>query len=115
MPGIQADGLRGYPLRYQGGDSSLLLTVEERLFTDWYPFHLIRIGAVGFFDAGRTWGVNPVGSENPGWLKDVGVGLRFGNTRSGIGRVVHLDLAFPLDGDSRIDSMQILFKGHASF
>jgi len=109
------NGLRGYPLRYQGGDSSLLLTVEERLFTDWYPFHLIRIGAVGFFDAGRTWGVNPVGSENLGWLKDVGVGLRFGNTRSGIGRVVHLDLAFPLDGDSSIDSMQILFKGHASF
>ncbi|RZV35885.1 MAG: hypothetical protein EX272_09800, partial [Chromatiales bacterium] len=31
-------GLRGYPLRYQVGDSKLLATVEQRFFTDWYPF-----------------------------------------------------------------------------
>jgi len=109
------NGLRGYPLRYQGGESSTLLTLEERLFTDWYPFHLVHIGGALFFDMGRTWGGNPVGGENLGWLKDVGFGLRFGNSRSGIGRVVHLDFAFPLDGDPGIDSLQVLFKGKASF
>ena len=30
-------GLRGYPLRYQTGDSKLLITIEQRYFTDWYP------------------------------------------------------------------------------
>ena len=34
------NGLRGYPLRYQAGTSRALLTVEERYYTDWYPFHL---------------------------------------------------------------------------
>jgi hypothetical protein len=109
------NGLRGYPLRYQGGDGSALFTIEERFFTDWYPFHLFHVGAAVFFDAGRTWGHNPVGGENLGLLKDVGFGLRFGNTRSGIGRVVHLDFAFPLDGGSDISDMQILFKGKSSF
>ena len=28
-------GLRGYPLRYQSGDSKLLLTVEQRYFWNW--------------------------------------------------------------------------------
>ena len=108
-------GLRGYPLRYQGGDAKVLLTLEERLFTDWYPFHLIRIGGAVFFDVGRTWGQNPVGGESLGWLSDVGFGFRFGNTRSGIGRLVHLDFAFPLDRTGDIDSFQILLKGKASF
>src|SRR5208282_6909541 len=48
-------GLRGYPIRFQGGTSSALLTLEERLYTNWYPFRLLRIGGAVFFDAGRTW------------------------------------------------------------
>jgi hypothetical protein len=109
------NGLRGYPLRYQGGEGRVLFTAEERFFTDWYPFRLVRIGGAVFFDAGRTWGENPVGEENLGWLKDVGFGLRFGNTRSGIGTVVHLDIAFPLDGEDSIDSVQLLLEGKTSF
>ncbi|MGI9259075.1 MAG: hypothetical protein ACR2QQ_09575, partial [Gammaproteobacteria bacterium] len=31
-------GLRGYPLRYQSGESKMLFTIEQRYFTDWYPF-----------------------------------------------------------------------------
>ena len=108
-------GLRGYPLRYQGGDRSLLFTVEERYFTSWYPFRLFRIGGAVFFDAGRTWGDNPVGAENLGWLKDVGLGLRIGNNRTGTGKVIHVDLAFPLDGDEDIDSMQFLVEAQSTF
>src|SRR5208283_3575217 len=37
-------GLRGYPLRYQSGSDSALLTVEERLYTQWYPFRLTQVG-----------------------------------------------------------------------
>jgi hemolysin activation/secretion protein len=109
------NGLRGYPLRYQGGDSSVLFTLEQRYFTDWYPFQLFRVGGAVFFDAGRTWGDNPVGAANLGWLRDVGFGLRIGNNRAGTGKVIHVDLAFPLDGEDSIDSVQFLVEARATF
>ena len=108
-------GLRGYPLRYQNGDAKILLTVEQRYFTDWYPFRLFRIGGAVFFDAGRTWGNNPLGGNNLGWLRDVGLGLRFSPTRSGVQKIVHLDIAFPLDGDQSIDNVQILLESKRGF
>ena len=108
-------GLRGYPLRYQTGDSRMLLTAEKRYFTDWYPFRLFRVGGAIFADIGRTWGDNPVGGPPLGWLKDIGVGLRLGPTRSSGRDVVHIDLAFPLDGDPSIDSVQFLIESKRSF
>jgi len=108
-------GLRGYPLRYQSGDSKMLFTVEQRYFTDWYPWRLFRVGGAVFFDVGRTWGDNPVGEPQLGWLKDVGFGLRFAPTRSSSTKMAHLDIAFPLDGDPSIDSVQILLEAKSSF
>ncbi len=108
-------GLRGYPLRYQSGGAKVLLTVEHRYFTDWYPFRLFRIGGAVFFDAGRTWGENPLGGNSLGWLRDVGLGLRFSATRSGVRKIVHLDIAFPLDGDQSIDNVQILLESKRGF
>jgi len=108
-------GLRGYPLRYQGGDSRVLISLEQRYFTDWYPFRLVRVGGAVFVDTGRTWGRDPLGSENLGWLTDVGFGLRFAPTRFGTSKIFHLDIAFPLDGDASIDEVQILFEGKRSF
>ena len=108
-------GLRGYPLRYQTGDSKVLLTIEERYFTDWYPFRLFRVGGAIFADMGRVWGDNPAGGPPIGWLKDVGIGLRLGATRSSGRDVVHIDLAFPLDGDPSIDDWQFLIGSKTSF
>jgi len=108
-------GLRGYPLRYQSGDSKLLFTVEQRYFTDWYPFRLLRVGGAIFADIGRVWGTNPAGEVNQGWLRDVGFGLRFAPTRSGFSKVVHVDIAFPLDGDASIDDVQFLVESKRSF
>lgn len=108
-------GMRGYPLRYQNGESKALLTLEQRFFTDWYPFRLVHVGAAIFFDAGRVWGESPVDASNLGLLRDIGFGLRLGNTRSGNGRVVHIDIAFPLDGEDDIDSVQILVDVKGSF
>lgn len=108
------NGLRGYPHHYVSGDKSVLLTLEQRIFTDWYPFRLFRVGAAAFFDAGRTWGRSLTGSDSPGLLKDIGVGLRIGNSRSGQGNMIHIDLAFPLDGDN-IDDAQLLIETRQSF
>jgi hypothetical protein len=66
-------------------------------------------------DVGRTWGTGPVGGENLGLLRDVGVGLRLGNARSGIGRMLHIDLAFPLDGENDIRGAQLLIEAKRTF
>jgi outer membrane protein assembly factor BamA len=108
-------GLRGYPLRYESGTSRGLLTVEQRFYTDWYPFRLARFGAAVFGDVGRTWGSGVIGNSDPGTLEDVGCGMRFGNTRSGLGNVLHVDLAFPLKGDRNISKMQFLVQTKASY
>ena len=47
-------------------------------------------------------------------LRDVGLGLRLAPTRAS-SKIVHIDLAFPLDGDSGIDSVQILVEAKKSF
>lgn len=108
-------GLRGYPLRYQTGDSKFLFTMEQRYFWDWYPFRLFRIGGAIFADVGRTWGDSPVDGENKGWLSDVGFGFRFAPTRAGARKMLHLDIAFPLNGDSSIDEVQILLEAKRRF
>jgi len=109
------NGLRGYPLRYQDGTARALWTLEQRYFTDWYPFRLFRVGAAVFFDSGRTWGSAPLAAPSLGLLKDAGFGLRFGNARSGLGNVVHVDLAFPFNGDNSIQRAQFLVQTEQHF
>jgi outer membrane protein assembly factor BamA len=109
------NGLRGYPLRFESGTSRALFTVEQRFFTDWYPFRLVRVGGAVFADVGRTWGNGVIGNSDPGLLKDVGFGLRLGNTRSGLGNVLHIDLAFPLNDVPGISQMQFLVQTTQSF
>jgi hypothetical protein len=109
------NGLRGYPLRYQGGEGRWLFTAEQRWFTDWYPFRMINVGAAMFFDAGRSWGENPLGQPSLGVLKDIGVGLRLGNNRSALGNVLHVDIAMPLNATGSIDKVQFLIKTHETF
>lgn len=108
-------GLRGYPLRYQTGDSRLLLTIEQRYFTDWYPFRLFRVGGAVFADVGRVWGDSPVGGQQFDWLTDLGIGLRLAPTRASGRDVIHIDIAFPLDGDPTIDGVQFLIESKRSF
>ena len=108
-------GLRGFPLRYQNGESKFIATVEQRYFTDWYPFRLFRVGGAVFADVGRVWGESPVGEERLDWLADAGFGLRLAFTRSSSGKVIHIDVAFPINGDPSIDNVQFLVEARQSF
>jgi hypothetical protein len=108
-------GLRGYPLRFQGGTSSALLTLEHRVFTPWFPFRLVRVGAAVFFDAGRTWGRDYAGAEPLGMLKDVGLGLRLGNVRSGLGNVLHIDLSYAIDAPAGTKRLQVTVETKSRF
>jgi hypothetical protein len=109
------NGLRGYPVRFQSGDKRAVLTVEQRLYTEWHPFSLFRVGAAAFVDVGRTWGASPLSDPSDTWLSDVGFGLRIGSTRSGLGRMIHFDVAFPLSGQDNIDNIQFLISTRKGF
>ncbi len=109
------EGLRGYPLRYQAGTSKALLTLEERYYTGWYPFRLFHVAGAAFFDMGRTWGTDVTGATSDGLLKNFGVGVRLGSSRSAFGNVIHIDLAFPLDGGNDVDSVQFVVETKARF
>ncbi len=108
-------GLRGYPLRYQQGSGLTLFKLEERAYSPWTLWHLFDIGGTVFFDVGRVHGSNPIGAPNLGWLKDVGIGLRLGNSRSSLGNVIHVDLATPLDGEKHLERLQFLVSTKATF
>lgn len=108
-------GLRGYPLRYQAGEGRWLLTLEQRAFSNWFPFRLFNVGGAAFIDVGGAWGDNPWGTNTRKVLSDVGIGLRLGNNRSALGNVLHIDLAFPLNGDPSIDKVQLLIETRRSF
>lgn len=109
------NGLRGYPLRYQEGEKRALFTLEQRLYTDWYPFRLVRVGGAVFFDYGRAWGGVNQNLENGGWLSDVGIGLRLSVDRAAFANVLHVDLAFPLNRTPGIDAVQFVVKSHLTF
>lgn len=109
------NGLRGYPLNYQSGERRVLLSLEERVYTDWYPYRLYRIGGALFGDVGRAWhGVGEV-SAGERALSDAGFGLRVADSRSAFGNVLHIDLAFPLNARDQVKSVQFLLKSHTSF
>ena len=109
------NGLRGYPIRYQAGENRTIVNVEQRFFTDFYPWRLFRVGWAVFGDVGRVSGRDPRATPPLGTLYDVGVGLRLSSPRASGRNVVHVDLAFPLNGDPTIDNVQFVIETKGSF
>jgi outer membrane protein assembly factor BamA len=115
------NGLRGYPLRYQDGDRRFLATLEQRFYGEHEYFHLVHLGAAAFFDVGRAWYTEPpptallLASTQRQVLKDVGIGMRLGSSRSSQGSLVHIDLAFPLDRNRAVKAMQFLVTTSQTF
>jgi hypothetical protein len=109
------NGLRGYPIRYQAGQDRVLFSVEERFYTEWYPWRLFRFGYAAFFDAGRVSGQDPRAAPPLGMLYDAGVGLRLTSPRSSRGQIVHVDLAFPINAPPTIDNVQLIVETKGTF
>jgi hypothetical protein len=68
-----------------------------------------------FYDMGRTGGQGAVPDASHKLLRDVGFGLRLGNSRTSLGNVIHVDVAFPLDGDRSIKKAQFVVEVKESF
>jgi len=109
------NGLRGFPLRYQSGTRRALFTAEERFYTDIYLWQLFRIGGAAFFDTGRAWGGVGTNTQDSGWLRNAGFGLRIVSARAAFSNVLHIDLAFPLGAPADIKKVQFLVKTKTSF
>jgi outer membrane protein assembly factor BamA len=115
-------GLRGYPTRYQPGDRSILLTLEQRYYSNAYPFGLLRAGYAAFVDVGRAWFHDDAPDWMPeregdhfGTLTNVGIGLRLESIRTRRDRVLHVDIAKPLQDGPGVDSWEITLSGKSSF
>jgi hypothetical protein len=94
-------GLRGSTVRALAGQEAWRFNAEHRWRLGHDFFELMSLGAVGFYDLGRTFGP---GAVEPRWLQDAGVGLRVALPRSGQNRVARLDVAWPIapqPGDDR--------------
>lgn len=110
-----SNGLRGYPSYYQAGERRALLSLEQRAYTDWYPFRLLRVGGAVFFDYGRAWGGPNQNLSNPGWLADAGLGLRLAFDRAAFSNVLHADIAVPLNRSNDIKSTQFVVRTEVTF
>ena len=102
-------GARGFDSRYQTGDRKLLLTIEERQYTNWHILNLIRPGFAIFLDAGRVWQPGTRDNLDDKYLVDAGVGIRLASSKADVGSIVHIDFAFPLTNrnEQDVDTFQI--------
>ena len=89
------NGARGFGNRFQNGTRRWQITGEKRWFSDIHFLNLVRVGYATFLDAGRAWRSRLPGHPE-GSLANVGIGLRLASSKSDVGKVVHVDLAFPL-------------------
>ncbi|MBQ4798414.1 BamA/TamA family outer membrane protein [Pseudoalteromonas sp. MMG006] len=108
-------GLRGYPMDYQHGDRSFLVSLEKRYYWEYDLLQLFKVGGAGFLDVGRAWFNDKDNGENDHVLKNVGIGLRLAPSRANSGTMIHIDIAAPLDGDDDADSVQWLVSVKNTF
>jgi hypothetical protein len=88
-------GLRGFPNQLHPGDARWGASFDYRLLTEQRWWGLVRLGYSAFVDLGSVRRM-----DGEGWSRtysDVGFGLRLGNLKSSLGRVILLSVAAPLN------------------
>lgn len=109
-----SNGLRGFESHFLNGDALLRFTVEERYFSDVQLFQLLRVGYAGFFDIGKVFGDKHWGADRT--YKNVGVGLRLAPSKTDEGRIIHIDLAYPIGSNiPGGKSLQLVVEAKTSF
>lgn len=107
------EGLRGYTDHIHPGDRRWLASFEHRTLTDWRWLGILRVGFVAYADAGAIHRL-----DGQGWSRtyaDLGAGLRFGDLKSSLGRVVYLTLAYPLVKEPGEDKWQLVVGNTVRF
>ncbi len=83
--------MRGYSAYEFSGNRMALGNIEYRFY---FPLEIltVRLGAAAFFDIGNVW-YRGEKIDLTDLKSDLGIGLRFGLTRSSTSRILRLDLA----------------------
>jgi len=87
------NGLRAYPVHAVAGTRGWRLNGEARIALPTPSPDFLSFGVVGFTDAARMWGAGAAGTS---WFSDAGVGLRVSMPRLSLGRIVRVDVAWPI-------------------
>jgi len=88
--------VRGYKAKTFAGDKRFGLNLEDRVHFADNLFRLVSFGGAVFFDAGAATN-DPLGDLfTDNIYSNVGLGLRFAFPRSSGGRILRVDIAFPL-------------------
>ncbi len=107
-------GLRGYQINQFSGNKLLLTNLENRFFVVDDILRFASLGTAAFFDAGYVWDDNKQIR-----LKDikmnVGAGLRFHLTRTSLGHVLRIDVAYALNKIKGEDRLIITFGSSQVF
>jgi hypothetical protein len=109
------NGLRGYPLRYAVGSWAWLATIEQRAYWDREWFKLVRVGGAVFLDVGAAGGSSSGVGTDFDTLRDIGVGLRLGQSRSSHASMIHIDLAAPIGAGNGVKGVQLLITTGETF
>jgi hemolysin activation/secretion protein len=107
-----ATGVRGFDNRMQVGDRRMVLTLEERQYTDYHVLNLAYLGFAVFVDLGRAWEPDVDDGLKNKLLADIGFGLRLASSKTDGGRVIHIDFAFPMTNRNEpdVDNFQLVIK-----
>ncbi|WP_419570793.1 ShlB/FhaC/HecB family hemolysin secretion/activation protein [Rheinheimera sp.] len=112
-------GLRGYPVQFQHGVNSAVVSSELRWYPRWSWRQMLDFGFVGFVDYGRAWGGRVASGPLDGnadlqsanisdqWLGSIGAGLRIFSSKSSNHHVVHLDLSTPISSVPGVDPWEV--------
>jgi hypothetical protein len=109
-----SSGLRGFDSHFLNGDGSVRVTAEQRIFTNYHILQLARLGFAGFVDAGRVFGQAENGAGRT--FSNVGLGMRLAPSKSKEGKIIHIDIAYPLQVDQFGEKkLQFLIEAKATF
>jgi len=106
-------GLRGFPNELHPGDARWLVSGEYRLLTETRWWGLVRLGYNAFVDVGAVRQFDGQGWSRP--YSDVGGGLRLGNLKSSMGRVILVSLALPLNREPYQSRFQLTIGNSMKF
>ena len=109
------EGLRGYPSEYLLGEQRLLVNLEHRYFFNAHYLNLFRFASVIFFDMGQTKASEKSVGQDSELLTSAGVGIRINSSKTNVSRIIHIDLAFPLNARDDVSDYQLRITADATF
>jgi hemolysin activation/secretion protein len=106
-------GLRGFPNQLHPGNASWVVSMDYRYLTEQRWWGIVRLGYNAFVDVGAIHQFDGQGWSKP--YSDIGVGLRMGNLKSSLGRVILVSIGVPLNREPYQSRFQFTIGNSVQF